>query len=629
MALAEIRIDQVRTGGTSPGTPGQSRADLWNLNRINLVHMGSGAAPSWTLVAQPVGSAVSLNAPTSTLAWFVPTTIGTYRVQLAVTGGVAVAVARVTLDSAGNAVLTFTQFEPAPYEAGEESNYAGNTRGWDERHAALTAALDATVLNVADVAALVALPNEDGRVQHVLVDHRTTVGDGLGGVFAWLHASTTAHDGTHVIQPGYGGASPLAVGRWEWLVVGGMLGATGPTGGTGATGPAGPTGGTGATGPAGDTGWLPLPPFVTNADEAYEALVYTFQPNTGVVDVQVTARVRGYNAMSGDSYNYWHEGSAKRITGYAAVTNVSLRPTAVGTTNVQLYAPGSTQNVCLETTGDDSGAPVSWSGEVLVEPHIGAWTFGTAQSAQSFTVALTAGARCSFAWSWTAGTVQTAIDEVTGNGGYQVLAYTLTGTPHGVAFSLGTPDVAAALTAFICDGNGLTGSIPNLTECTALEVFKCSDNGLTGTNPVLAYCVNLTQYEYANNVVTDFPPDLASCLKLVTFDCSGNDIHANIPALDTCVRLVSFKCADNSIGDSLSTTMPLTLVHFDASANALTESGVDAVLAAFASGIAGRPADGYVWLNGAGNAIPSGAGLANKALIEAHGTWSVLVNSGA
>jgi hypothetical protein len=358
--IAQIRIDQVRPGGTSAGTAGQSRADLWNRQQVNLVHTGTGTNPSWTLLAEPVGSAVTLNNPTSATAWFSPTMLGTYRVRLDVTGGFATALARCTLDSAGNPALSFTQFEPAPYEVGSESNYPVggplNNRGWDERRSLLMAALNQTLIILSDVTYLIGQPNEDGLVRHVLLDHVVAEGDGLGGIFRWSAASTAAHDGVNVIQPGYGGASPIATGRWE------RLGTSSPTG-----------------------EWTSIPEFTTTDSNPVDKLIYTFPtPPPGWTyagsTVQVLARIRvtGPNVDTASSPASFISGSA--YVGYSGAGWAIQGPTDmlpyVGESFpvYQVYCPSPEPGpagfkVYLQTIGEASSVD-TFAGEYLVIPKL-------------------------------------------------------------------------------------------------------------------------------------------------------------------------------------------------------------------------------------------------------------------
>jgi hypothetical protein len=362
----EIRIDQVRPSGTSTGTPGRARKDLWNGRQINLVLTGTGTAPTWTILAQPVGSSITLNNPTSATAWFTPTVLGTYRVQLTVTNASAavvqlIALARCTLDLNGNPVLSFTQYEPAPYEVGAESNYAMggsgpyNDRGWDERRGALVAALDSTLVCLPSATCLASQINADGGVQHVLLDNLTVEGDGLGGVFRWSAASTTAHDGVNVIQPYFGSVDPppLAVGRWE------RLGMTAPTG-----------------------AWTPIPEFSTIDATPVDKRVYTFPTAPpgftyagSTVQVQADMRATGAGVASGDvATPATHFSSGAYAIGSGPDSAVAGDDTVTGELPYDITAPKYTiycsgLNVYLRTVGLGS-TDLTFNGEYLVKPQL-------------------------------------------------------------------------------------------------------------------------------------------------------------------------------------------------------------------------------------------------------------------
>lgn len=212
---AQFRIDQERPYGMSSGTAGVARRDLWNGNKLDLVSTGTGTGPAWTLLAKPDGSAVAMGGSGSPTAWFVPDRIGSYRVRLCVNANAncSILIARVTLDSTGGPTASFGQWMPAPGEQASEANYDGNARGWDERIGGMSGDLDRLVRRVSSVADMVALRNEDGSVTTVeLVPDAD--GGAIGGTFEWDPMSGARHDGDNVVQPGYGTASPVGVGRY-------------------------------------------------------------------------------------------------------------------------------------------------------------------------------------------------------------------------------------------------------------------------------------------------------------------------------------------------------------------------------------------------------------------------------
>jgi len=157
------------------------------------------------------------------------------------------------------------------------------------------------------------------------------------------------------------------------------------------------------------------------------------------------------------------------------------------------------------------------------------------------------------------------------------------------------------LTLFECNGNQLTGSIPSLTANTALLTFKCDTNQLTGSIPSLT----------ANTALT-------------TFYCYNNQLTGSIPSLYANTALTAFYCNGNQLTGFAGGSVSATLGDFNANVNSLTQSAVDAILAAF---VAANKTTGTRVLNlgGTGNATPSAAGLADKATLVTRG-WTVTTN---
>ena len=131
---------------------------------------------------------------------------------------------------------------------------------------------------------------------------------------------------------------------------------------------------------------------------------------------------------------------------------------------------------------------------------------------------------------------------------------------------------------FICNNNQLTGSIPSLSANTALTAFICSSNQLTGS----------------------------------------------IPSLSANTALTAFNCSSNQLTGWSGGTVSATLGDFQAQNNLLTQSAVDAILAAFVA--AGRTTGTRILnLGGVGNATPSATGLTDKATLQSRG-WTVTTN---
>lgn len=134
---ASIQIDQVRPSGTSVGTAGQARNDLWTNRLVNLSTPGApNTNPDWAMLSQPKGSTAALAGATTFAASFTPDLPGTYRIRCRVNGGVGlgneqIRVARVRFDTNGFRV-NLGLVLPAPGELDGESNYGGNARAWDD-----------------------------------------------------------------------------------------------------------------------------------------------------------------------------------------------------------------------------------------------------------------------------------------------------------------------------------------------------------------------------------------------------------------------------------------------------------------------------------------------------------------
>ena len=160
-------------------------------------------------------------------------------------------------------------------------------------------------------------------------------------------------------------------------------------------------------------------------------------------------------------------------------------------------------------------------------------------------------------------------------------------------------DSNPSLSAFYCQANLLTGSIPDLSSNTALASFQCHNNQLTGSIP-----------------------DLSSNTSLSTFYCQANLLTGSIPDLSSNTSLASFQCHTNQLtgwsGGSVSNTLGSFLAQF----NSLTQESVDGLLVAFDA--AGR-ATGTLNLGGVTNSTPSATGKTAADNLRAKG-WTVTLN---
>lgn len=136
MAGAIIAIDQDRPSGSSPGSAGVARNDLWVNRAIHPRCTTSGnTAFAWVFLDKPPGSAASIANGDQISCDFTPDLPGSYRLQLTTNAGgpgnVQVLIAGVTNDVSGNPVGR-SWLIPALGESVGEDNFAGNTRGWDK-----------------------------------------------------------------------------------------------------------------------------------------------------------------------------------------------------------------------------------------------------------------------------------------------------------------------------------------------------------------------------------------------------------------------------------------------------------------------------------------------------------------
>lgn len=148
----------------------------------------------------------------------------------------------------------------------------------------------------------------------------------------------------------------------------------------------------------------------------------------------------------------------------------------------------------------------------------------------------------------------------------------------------------------------LTGVVPSLSHMTIVQRLRFADNpGLTGSFPSLSTMALLDWlYGYGCSFSGDIPT------------LSGNPI------------LTRFYAYDNLLTGYAGGGVSATLGDFRAQNNLLTEAAVDALLADF---VAANKTTGTRTLNlgGTGNATPSAAGLADKAILQSRG-WTVTTN---
>jgi hypothetical protein len=110
---------------------------------------------------------------------------------------------------------------------------------------------------------------------------------------------------------------------------------------------------------------------------------------------------------------------------------------------------------------------------------------------------------------------------------------------------------------------------------------------------------------------------------LVNFYCHVNQLTGSIPSLTANTALTVFHCHSNQLtGVAGGFAVKPALLNARFESNLLTQSAVDAILAAF---VAAGGLSGALSIGGTGNATPSAAGLASKATLQGLG-WTVTTN---
>ena len=183
-----------------------------------------------------------------------------------------------------------------------------------------------------------------------------------------------------------------------------------------------------------------------------------------------------------------------------------------------------------------------------------------------------------------------------------------------------------ALATFYAYTNQLTGSIPSLTANTALANFQVNNNQLTGSIPSLTANTALATFYAYDNQLTGSIPSLSANTALITFFVHNNQLTGTIPSFSANTALTTLYLHSNQLTGWTGGTVSASLGNARFDGNPLTQTAVDAILAAFDA--AGRTsASGACILNigGTGPATPSAAGLVSKANLVAKG-WTVTTN---
>ncbi len=151
-------------------------------------------------------------------------------------------------------------------------------------------------------------------------------------------------------------------------------------------------------------------------------------------------------------------------------------------------------------------------------------------------------------------------------------------------------------------------------------------NQLTSFELSLSGLTSLINFSVGSNQLTSFTPSLTGLTSLENFDLGQNKLTSFTQSLSGLTSVKQINLGQNQLTSFTSSLSGLTsLTEIDLNNNNLPQSNIDSILAdavASASSIA-QPINLY--LDGGANAIPSSAGLADKATLIGLG-WTVTTN---
>jgi hypothetical protein len=177
-------------------------------------------------------------------------------------------------------------------------------------------------------------------------------------------------------------------------------------------------------------------------------------------------------------------------------------------------------------------------------------------------------------------------------------------------------------------------SIPNFSRLSGLINWTAYANSLSGIIPSFATCTKLANWYAYSNSLTGVIPSFAACVNLLNWQVSYNQLSGIIPSFAACTKLVNWYVHTNQLSGytvgSFATQKSLATLKLDT--NLLPQASIDAILADLVTslGISGRVACSVNLSSPSaypnGNAIPSAAGLADKATLAAVSGWVVTTN---
>ncbi len=168
--------------------------------------------------------------------------------------------------------------------------------------------------------------------------------------------------------------------------------------------------------------------------------------------------------------------------------------------------------------------------------------------------------------------------------------------------------------------SALTADSANITGCSGLT--SVTVQGITASSLSLSGCTGITSFVTVADCPGITSQDFSPCSNATSISAVNCPLltAVTLTGLSSVTALEVRNCALAASPD-FSDCVVLTTLDF--SVNALTEAAVDAALAGL---VAIGTNNGTCDLSGGTNAIPSAAGLADKATLEGDG-WTVTVNS--
>lgn len=178
---------------------------------------------------------------------------------------------------------------------------------------------------------------------------------------------------------------------------------------------------------------------------------------------------------------------------------------------------------------------------------------------------------------------------------------------------------------FNADWNGLVSvDLSNLSNLLYVDVSDCEDpstnnNSLTSVN--LSGSTAILELRLDDSNFSAGIPNISALSSLQIIDLDGSNI-SGILDFSGFPALLDIDVSSNAELTSviISDTQPIT--GLSANNCALTETAIDDILVVLSNN--GQP-NGFAYLDGGTNAIPSGIGLAAKVILQENG-WTVTIN---